>query len=200
MNDPKQDSSPDSPSGKVMASRKRFVALLLIAFVPIFIAYAAFFHFPDMAPTGTTNQGELITPSVDGTIMSEELGTFSTWVLIQPIDSRCDEECREMLYLSKQVVTGLGKDATRVQRVVMLSTATLSFATEGDLMEHLSSQHPDVKVVSGETTVVPTAAGDGSMLLLMDPNHNVMMLYTLDKAGKPMLRDLKHLLRISNIG
>jgi hypothetical protein len=27
-----------------------------------------------------------------------------------------------------------------------------------------------------------------------------MMLYSLDKAGKPMLRDLKHLLKISNIG
>jgi hypothetical protein len=50
------------------------------------------------------------------------------------------------------------------------------------------------------TTIKRVAAGDGPVLLLMDPNHNVMMLYSLDKAGKPMLRDLKHLLKISNIG
>jgi hypothetical protein len=99
-----------------------------------------------------------------------------------------------MLYLSRQVVTGLGKDANRVQRVVLISTDT------PDLMEHLGVEHPDVKVVSGMTTFKRFATGDGPVLLLMDPNHNVMMLYSLDKAGKPMLRDLKHLLKISNIG
>jgi hypothetical protein len=177
-----------------MGSRKRFIALLLIAFVPMFIAYASFFHFPDWAPTGTTNQGELVTPSVDGTTISEELATFSTWVLIQPIEGSCGDQCREMLYLSRQVVTGLGKDANRVQRVVLISIDT------PDLLEHLVVEHPDVKVVSGMTTFKRVVSGDGPVLLLMDPNHNVMMLYRLDKAGKPMLRDLKHLLKISNIG
>ena len=190
MNELQPNSSPE----KVMASRKRFVVLLLIAFVPIFIAYAAFFYFPGWAPTGTTNNGELITPSVDGTTMSEELEKFSTWVLIQPIEGSCGEQCLEMLYLSRQVVTGLGKDANRVQRVVMLSNET------PDLTEHLDDEHPDVEVVSGKTNVGRKAASDRPFLLLMDPNHNVMMIYTLDKAGKPMLRDLKHLLKISNIG
>lgn len=194
MNEPKQDSSSDALSGKVMTSRKRLIALLLIAFVPMFIAYALFFHFPNWTPTGTTNQGELVTPSVDGTTMSEELATFGTWVLIQPIEGGCGDQCREMLYLSRQVVTGLGKDANRVQRVVLISTNI------PDLMEHLGVEHPDVKVVSGMTTFKRIATGDGPVLLLMDPNHNVMMLYSLDKAGKPMLRDLKHLLKISNIG
>jgi hypothetical protein len=177
-----------------MASRKRFVALLLIAFVPMFIAYAAFFHFPNWAPAGTTNHGELISPSLDGLTMSVDLADFDTWVLIQPVDGRCGDECRKMLYLSRQVVTGLGKDANRVQRAVLISRDT------PNLMEHLNGEHPDVKVVLGVTTVKPVASIDGPVLLLMDPNHNVMMLYSLDKAGKPMLRDLKHLLKISNIG
>ena len=99
-----------------------------------------------------------------------------------------------MLYLSRQVITGLGKDANRVQRVVLISTET------PDLVKHLNGEHPDVKVVFGVTTVKPVVANDGPLLLLMDPNHNVMMLYNLEKAGKPMLRDLKHLLKISNIG
>ena len=194
MIEPKPNSSSESSSGKLMASRKRFVALLLIAFVPMFIAYAAFFHFPNWAPTGTTNHGELVSPSVDGVTISGELADFDTWVLIQPVDGLCGDECRKMLYLSRQVITGLGKDANRVQRVVLISTDT------PDLVEHLNGEHPDVKVVFGVTTVKPVVANDGPVLLLMDPNHNVMMLYSLEKAGKPMLRDLKHLLKISNIG
>ena len=194
MIETKPNSSSESPSGKLMASRKRFVALLLIAFVPMFIAYAAFFHFPNWAPTGTTNHGELISPSVDGVTISSGLADFDTWVLIQPVDGLCGDECRKMLYLSRQVITGLGKDANRVQRVVLISTDT------PDLVEHLNVEHPDVKVVFGLTTVKPVVANDGPVLLLMDPNHNVMMLYSLEKAGKPMLRDLKHLLKISNIG
>ena len=121
MIEPKPNSSSKSPSGKLMASRKRFVALLLIAFVPMFIAYAAFFHFPNWAPTGTTNHGELVSPSVDGVTISSELADFDTWVLIQPVDDLCGDECRKMLYLSRQVITGLGKDANRVQRVVLIS-------------------------------------------------------------------------------
>ena len=194
MIEPKPNSSSESSSGKLMASRKRFVALLLIAFVPMFIAYAAFFHFPNWAPTGTTNHGELVSPSVDGVTISSELADFDTWVLIQPVDDLCGDECRKMLYLSRQVITGLGKDANRVQRVVLISTET------PDLVKHLNGEHPDVKVVFGVTTVKPVVANDGPVLLLMDPNHNVMMLYILEKAGKPMLRDLKHLLKISNIG
>tara|TARA_B110000037_G_C16841489_1_gene391983 strand:- start:38 stop:622 length:585 start_codon:yes stop_codon:yes gene_type:complete len=194
MIETKPNSSSESPSGKLMASRKRFVALLLIAFVPMFIAYAAFFHFPNWAPTGTTNHGELISPSVGGVTISSELADFDTWVLIQPVDGLCGDECRKMLYLSRQVITGLGKDANRVQRVVLISTDT------PDLVEHLNGEHPDVKVVFGLTTVKPSVANDGPVLLLMDPNNNVMMLYSLEKAGKPMLRDLKHLLKISNIG
>ena len=194
MIEPKPNSSSESSSGKLMASRKRFVALLLIAFVPMFIAYAAFFHFPNWAPTGTTNHGELVSPSVDGVTISSELADFDTWVLIQPVDDLCGDECRKMLYLSRQVITGLGKDANRVQRVVLISTET------PDLVKHLNGEHPDVKVVFGVTTVKPVVANDGPLLLLMDPNHNVMMLYILEKAGKPMLRDLKHLLKISNIG
>jgi hypothetical protein len=194
MIEPKPNSSSESSSGKLIASRKRFVALLLIAFVPMFIAYAAFFHFPNWAPTGTTNHGELVSPSVDGVTISSELADFDTWVLIQPVGDLCGDECRKMLYLSRQVITGLGKDANRVQRVVLISTDT------PDLVEHLNGEHPDVKVVVGVTTVKPVVAIDGPVLLLMDPNHNVMMLYSLEKAGKPMLRDLKHLLKISNIG
>ena len=37
-------------------------------------------------------------------------------------------------------------------------------------------------------------------LFLRDPNGNVILFYPAKNAGKPMLKDLKHLLKLSNIG
>ena len=85
--------------------------------------------------------------------------------MIQPVDGLVvGIECRKMLYLSRQVITGLGKDANRVQRVVLISTDT------PDLVEHLNDEHPDVKVVFGLTTVKPAVAtGDGPVLASNGP-------------------------------
>ena len=179
----------------IRSSRQKLIMLIMIAFVPIFIAYAAFFYFPDWAPDGTTNQGELISPPMPAEQLTPALTEFGTWVLLQPTGTRCDEACTELLYLSRQVVTGLGKDTSRIQRVVL---------PEGVLAPEfaalLNEEHPDVAVRPGDHAPLAAIVTERPVLLLMDPNGNVMMYYLLDKAGKPMLKDLKHLLRVSNIG
>jgi hypothetical protein len=180
---------------ELKASRIKLVTIILVAFVPIFIAYAAFFYLPGWSPKGTTNQGELIQPPIDGSTMSAELLEFENWVLIQPATADCDDQCEQMLYLSRQVITGLGKDANRVSRAV-LADGALSVG----FMALLKDEHPDVAVIKGTNKFYPETSTDGPILLLMDPNTNVMMFYAFDKAGKPMLKDLKHLMKISNIG
>lgn len=193
---------------KIVRSRTRLSLLVTVAFAPIVVAYVVFFHFPEYMPTGTTNAGELIRPPIRGEEVSEDFAQRQTWSLMQLGDAAaCDEDCTKMLYLSRQVVIGLGKDAPRVSRL-LLTTGTLSepFRTL------LSSEHRDVTVREVDVTrlrqIVGQIAGQtagqmadqGPTLFLMDPNGNIMMYYKLDKAGKPLLDDLKHLLRISNIG
>ena len=175
-------------------SRKRLLALILIAFVPMFVAYGTFFYFPSFAPGGTTNQGALISPPMDALVISKEFENYDTWVLIQAVDGACDEQCKKMFYLSRQVVTGLGKDAKRVQRTALENGETR------ELLAHLKLEHPDVGVVSGKIPSSFREAPDSPILFLMDPNQNVMMFYSLEKAGKPMLKDLKHLFKVSTIG
>ena len=104
--------------------RIKLLLLMLVAFLPVFVASFAFFRFPALVPQGTTNQGELILPPVlggdiFGSDMVPEMVALNTWVLIQPLDTDCGEDCRQLMYLSRQVVTGLGKDATRISRVLL---------------------------------------------------------------------------------
>jgi len=195
MSDQPQESAKQPDPEALRASRIKLLTLIAIAFVPIFIAYIAYFQFPAMAPSGTTNQGELVWPVVDGNSIDSTLEALDNWALIQPVSTDCAEDCRQMMYLSRQVVAGLGKNTDRVQRV-LVSDASLS----GELAEYVAAEHRDALVIEADTAILEGITGLKPVLFLMDPNGNIMMFYPLDKAGKPMLKDLKHLLKISNIG
>lgn len=176
-------------------SRMKLIALILIAFVPMLIAYLAYFYLPMLAPEGSTNQGELINPPLDGFAVSETLDSLDAWVLIQPAGLDCDADCDQLLYLSRQVVSGLGKDTTRVKRALLAPNGVSE-----TFSAMLTSKHADLTVIEADPATLLDVSQERPLLLLMDPNGNVMMFYTLETAGKPMLKDLKHLLRLSNIG
>ena len=176
-------------------SRAKLLLLISIAFVPLFIAYAAYFYFPEVAPEGSTNNGELITPPLSGADISDVLAAPGKWTLVQAVGSSCDADCEQLLYLSRQVVIGLGKDSGRMQRV-MLHNGELPAV----LQDWLAREHGDLVVAGGDTTLLTSKTSDQPLLFLVDPLGNVMMRYSAETAGKPMLKDLKHLLRISNIG
>lgn len=184
-----------APTKKIWTSRTKFVALILIAAVPIFISSAVFFFFPDWVPTGTTNQGELIVPVVPGDEISGELLELQSWVLLQPVAMDCNEACIQMLYLSRQVIIGLGKDASRIKRAVIAPAGV-----SDRFADLLDSDHGDARIIEADTRLLDQANDSRPVLFLMDPNGNVLMYYSLEKAGKPMMKDLKHLLKVSNIG
>ena len=169
----------------------------MVVFLPIAVASLMFFGVRQWVPSGTTNEGELITPPVAAREVAATLTRRGKWVLIQPVGAECDDACRQMLYLSRQVVAGLGKDAGRIERVMLASSGISATFTE-----LLTTAHPDARVITREVNLQSLRAQTMALpvLFLMDPNGNIMMFYRLDQAGKPMLKDLKHLLRVSKIG
>ena len=198
------------------ASRIKFLILVGLAFGPILAAWLLFFQFPELLPRATTNHGVLIQPSISAEELSPALHNRGTWTLIHVLPESCEADCKELLYLSRQVAVGLGKDSTRVSRVLVADRDL-----PDDLGSHLLLEHEDIEIITLDAekldflktaTLLDAAklAKSGkttgerllfqSCLLLMDPNGNIMMRYDVSLAGKPLLEDLKHLLKLSTIG
>ncbi len=176
-------------------NRRKLVLLFAIGFVPLFIAYGIFFYFPEWMPSTTTNEGVLIQPP----LQAEEFGInteVGKWALIVPVGSNCDDICQSRLYYSRQVHIALGKESERVHRIL------LAFDDITSWQAGVVAEYPALTIV--ETTGLLEDFNIDALateqIFLMDPFGNIMMYYGLDKAGKPMLKDIKHLLKISNIG
>ena len=182
-----------SESIEVSNNRKSLVGLFGIGFVPLIIAWVIFFYFPGLMPSGTTNEGELISPPVQASLIGLEAET-GRWTLIVPISESCDAACEERFYLARQVNVALGKESERVHRVMVdLGAAPAKIDT-------LLREYPDLVRVPISASEFSANLPDAKSIYLMDPIGNIFMIYDQEKAGKPMLKDIKHLLKISNIG
>ena len=173
----------------------KLLALIAIAGAPLLIARVAIDHAPSWIPGGSTNRGELITPPIAAGELAPGLAGPGGWVLIQPVARECDQACAQLLYLSRQVIIGLGRDASRVRRILIAPDGVAA-----GFSAFLAEEHGDVGILPVSLAPLSHLMGGEPLLFLMDPNANIMMFHTLDKAGKPMLKDLKHLLKLSNIG
>lgn len=188
-----------SKTARFGRSRMLLLIIAAIAFVPLFIASFVFFFFPELVP-GTSNQGTLIQPPIQ--VNDPKLGIPGKWVMLISVEAECDATCERVLYLSRQVRIALGKDASRTQRV-LLTAGSLS----RNFLDLLAREHAQVTIVSLDRDTADTLrslvkddSAGGPVVFLMDPNGNIMMYYLSSQGGKPMLDDLKHLLKVSSIG
>lgn len=186
---------------EVKKNRKSLILMFSIGLVPVLVAYVVYVFFPHLLPTTTTNQGELISPSISNEQFDLEI-EGREWSLVIPLADHCNEDCEKRFYFARQVNVALGKETERVKRI-MLTTQSSDART----IRTLKKKYPDMnlfEVDKRRTTDVFSAVVDnffsGEHIFLMDPNGNIMMYYTLDKAGQPMLKDIKFLLKVSNIG
>jgi len=174
-----------------------------IVIIPILTAYTFMFFKPEWIPSGTTNNGQLIRPPVQldqlklvGGLPQEK------WLLVHAGLGDCDLACQEALYFSRQVHTALGKDTSRVERLYL----NAGDEPGAEFTELLKNEHPRMLVFEVESEHLRSLFPGidqllkGNVVLLIDPNGNVMMSYPAERIGQPMLKDLKHLLRISKIG
>ena len=213
MNEPLESNNPvETPietsaekKAALTKNRRKLVFLFAIAIVPMFVAYGLFFYFPDLIPASTTNEGVLIQPPLSGVtlgLIEPVVEPRGVWTMLIPVAATCSEQCQQRLYLSRQIKIGLGKDADRIERIALLSIdpstelQALLAAEHGDLTAQVFSSQA---LQSALQRRLPGATG-AEYLLLMDPNGNIMMFYSFEKIGAPLRKDIKHLLKISNIG
>ncbi len=125
------------------------------------------------------------------------------WVLVYPGSAGgCDSRCQTALYDMRQVRLALGKDMSRVVTLLLLDRMP-----EDGLRHWLAAEHAAMLLGSAAAKTrnsLSKAFGQpgpsGDWIYLLDPLGNLLMRYpvTVDPSG--MLKDLKRLLRLSQIG
>ncbi|MBZ0335414.1 hypothetical protein [Marinobacter sp. AL4B] len=207
----------DSMSGRETPSpeqtrRGRRTAILLFAvgFGPMVLA-TIMFYTGWLNPAGHTNSGELLQPVVPVQVLSLEthtgepladrFGSDKTdpeWLMLVTA-SNCTDDCEQLLYLARQVNIALGKEAARVSRAAWLGAMPAAldarWEQEYQRMERLT-------LMPGTTPDWPEGVNPAKepRILLVDPFGNVMMHYGTEHTGKQMLKDIKQLLKLSQIG
>lgn len=152
---------------------KPFLFLLLIFIVPI-LASGILFQFHQYAGLKTKNHGILINPPV--MISGELLDNSRKWQIVYVTGASCDQNCENILQTLHQVKKALGKNT---DRVVVKKTAEFSIKLEQLTQNNIALTNK---------------------IYLIDPANNVFMYYPDTNNPMDILKDLKHVLEVSQIG
>ncbi|MBE0485944.1 hypothetical protein [Marinobacter sp.] len=201
----------DSPNPEqVRRGRRTALLLFAVGFGPMVLA-TIMFYTGWLNPLGHTNEGELIVPPLQvqalnletsgGEPLAQRFGADKVdpnWLMLV-VAGTCGDDCEQLLYLSRQVNIALGKNAPRISRAAALGNVPSGleqrWSAEYNTMERL-------RPVSGTSSAWPTGVAPEAAprILLVDPFGNVMMHYGVEHSGKQLLKDLKHLMKLSQIG
>jgi hypothetical protein len=100
----------------------------------------------------------------------------------------------------RQVWAGLGREAPRVQRLMILQSA----AQKDDLREFLENYPYMTVIIDSESVLVQQMISSGKQvhdnIFLVDPLGNLMIAFPQTLDPRDMLKDMKKLLKISTIG
>jgi hypothetical protein len=180
------------PENSVRRSRKQLLVLFAIAGASMLGAFALYFGAASGGVWNTTNRGTFVDPPVNLETLgyTDESGAAATtggnWWLWVVQDRVCDAACFEALHQLEALQILLNKDASRVRRALVTSIPV-------DAVALRESQH-DLKfrlIANGQLTPA---------IYIVDPLGNLVLRYPLESAGKPVLDDLKRLLKVSQIG
>ena len=179
------------------SNRFTLYAVFGVTAVPLMIAIVMYFNLWAV-PDGRTNFGQLLLPpnqihqvqllQENDTPWSQE-GAGKRWLAVYLTPQNCDQSCQEATHLLRQINIALGKEAHRVTRLLVRQA--------GSFDSQLKQDYPALVQLKSQ---VSDAFKMGEGIYLVDPLGNIMMYYSKDFVGKELLKDLKKLLKNSNIG
>ena len=119
------------------------------------------------------------------------------WQLLVTAPTACTADCQQLVYLARQLQISLGRDASRASHA-LASAQPLSAEYE----TKLNVEYPQLQRYSLDlpTFSKGAAAPGDAQLWIVDPHGNLVLRYDAKVKGKDLLNDLRHLLKLSNIG
>lgn len=204
-----------SPNGN---ARTKLVALAALFMLPVIAAMVL--YRMDWRPSGTTNHGELIQPARpiadvplqtwDGKPVNFSAVT-QKWTMLYFASAECGGACEQALYKMRQVHLAQGRERDRLQRILIVTDARAR-----DWLNYTLKEYRDMTVLTGSpqnlTALMQqfTPAADVNAraatapltdgIYILDPLDNYMLRYRSDADPSGMRKDLKNLLKLSQIG
>lgn len=189
----------DRKAGK---GRLQFLLIAAVFFGPLLFATWLYYGGEALQPESRTNHGELLEPIVnlrdqlpDSAIYVENDGH---WLLLYANDGACGDPCAKSLYTIRQSRLMLGREMERVTRIFLHGETppdTLLIASEHEGLVTLE----DSALGGILTAKLPDGVEPGGYYLI-DPLSNLVMYFRPDINPSDMVDDIKHLLRLSQIG
>lgn len=180
--------------------------LIAVFVVPLLIAMLMY-AMRDYVPTvKSVSHGELIHPAQPITIFElqqrpSQLKTLDDikgkWTYLIYSPNSCTLECEASLFKLRQTKIATGRESNRIQSVLIVGENKIS----SNILDRNKRTHVG-KLLKFELENQPGFQKQlqQGMVYLVDPNGNLMMQYDTTSTSRGMLKDIKKLLKISNIG
>jgi len=202
-------------SGALPIPRTRLTLILVVILFLLPVVSATWLYVSGWRPHGKSLQyGELVQPARPlGEVMLTgadgapyRIGAQrGKWALVYFSSLPCNDVCKNNLYKMQQVWLTQGRDASRVERVLIVAGA--SSAT----LRELAQLNPGLTTLSGARATFEKLAREfvssqGTALeitgrvYLVDPIGNLVLSYAPDADPSGMRKDLARLLRLSQLG
>jgi hypothetical protein len=189
------------------AGRRKLLLLALLFFAPL--AMAAWIYFGSgWRPDGGVQHGTLIEPPrplplapltlPDGGVIASDV-LRGGWLLVHVVDDDCDGRCLEALAESQRLRLALGRNMSRVQRVLLHAGGCCGADFPAGGRDLLVLGAPGSHGAALRAQFPPRPDG-GSGIYIVDPHGSLILSYPATGAARGLLEDLERLLRLSNIG
>ena len=184
----------EHPTRPVGRGRLQLLLILLVVIGPMVLA-TAMYQCRFWVPESRTFHGQLHGGGEAladlGVIAPESIG----WQLLVTDANACMADCRELVYLARQIHIGLGREAGRASHALALSGAP-----DTAYSEQLEREYPQLRRLPLEAARYAGFGQKTTRLWIVDPLGNLVLSYPAGVSGKAVLNDLRHLLKLSRLG
>ncbi|UCE89625.1 MAG: SCO family protein [Pseudomonadota bacterium] len=207
-----QNPGPQLSERNPTSSRRAVLALAALFIVPML--FALWYVNYAGAPGATKNYGELVQPARPlsafalQTLDGEPFGADELqgkWSLVYFGGGECGTACAENLYKMRQSRLSQGQEIKRVRRLYILLDAA-----PGDSLSEVLREHEGLEVLTGRPAELDSLVAQFDLpgaapraaerVYIVDPLGNLMMSYPAGFDAKGLAKDLRLLLRASQIG
>ncbi|KIO48013.1 membrane protein [Nitrosospira sp. NpAV] len=182
-------------------NRRTLILLVILMAAPIIASYTLYFW--EVKPE-SINYGELLeVKPLAGDGLNQSNNTIfrmrdlrGKWALISVDSGKCDEYCRKKLYYMRQVRLIQNTEKNRIERVWLIDDPEIpapEIASEFEGTWLVNAKNSEI------LTQIPAKASRHDHIYLIDPIGNLMMRFPKNPDPALMAKDIKRLLKVSQL-